>query len=313
MKNSLDRRNILKGLLALPASAAFGGWMTAPETADDATIMADLRIVVHGAMALHFVTAEKKEEQFLEILIPEVKSHEYEAGLLLQEDDFAASSPFMPMPGAIVGSNTLPDVLKRDAPSSTVEQFVILRKRDLQSQSGAARNTMRLPYPKSLDILRASGFINPGHQFFSQSQFIPIKPIQVPDTVALQYEVQVSKSFPLKRIHYHIFADPSTLEVSTSHVLEAFNALNQLFNGVGRLQLSPEALQPCLLKSIVTADPPQFNKIEAETLAERRSAILRLQRAEHLASPESHDSKFGVTGSAHLSCMQMMCVSGKDA
>src|SRR5262245_38084197 len=112
MKNNFDRRNLLKGLLTLPAAAAAGAWIsscgkkssdsTPNQQAKTSTLAkgsatkttVNFNVVLHGTYALQFDTLNKQ----VLILIPSVfeadgttPAHEYRAGTFRQEGKIDAS------------------------------------------------------------------------------------------------------------------------------------------------------------------------------------------------------------------------------
>src|SRR5262249_49153692 len=99
-KLSFDRRDLLKGLLALPGAAAVGGLMSsctknenvqpksdsAPQSSKSnvAPTIVDFSVVVHGTCAVQFDTQNKQ----VQILIPGVEPHQYLNGFLFNEKPF---------------------------------------------------------------------------------------------------------------------------------------------------------------------------------------------------------------------------------
>ena len=284
MKNNFDRRDLLKGLLALPGAAAMGGLTSscAKNEVKNNSIV-DFSVVVHGTCAVQFDTQNKQ----LQVLIPTVlengtEAHQYLKGLFRDESPFEAS-PDHPIALSL---------------SEDPRNFVILRKQDLQRDpNGPLRNIFQLPYPKSLQWLRAEKFKTDGHKFFDNATLISKMPTQVPVALALQYDVAVEGPFPVPNIHYHIFAErgtPESIEQLPEHITTAFSALTRLYKDVGDLKISEDVLNEVVKPDDVTlltevpSKPSGFEAAETQTLEGRRSP----------------------TGGAHFTCAMLILVSG---
>lgn len=315
MKHNLDRRNLLKGLLALPAAAAVGGWMTSCKKAAAAPTIVDFSIVLHGTYALQFDT----KINCVQILIPTVlddngdEAHQYLSGLFQNEKPFGAS-PTKPIVIPIKANNPLPDVVTKKPLHEDPKKFVIVRKPNLTQKSiknSPLRNLFQLPYPRTLTVLRAEEFRKPGYEFFDNAKLIPYTPTQVPLSLALQYDVRVPGPFPVQNIHYHIFAEPPSMsDKSANHVPTAFQALTSLYEDVGGLTLSGPIADDCppgLLENAPICLPYGFDSAEGHSLGMRSSS--------QFAEPNMNQLK----GSAcphgvHVgSCASLILVSGPEA
>ncbi len=316
---NFDRRNLLKGLLTLPGAAAVGGLMIScgkneekstpkteaspdsSKTAVAATTTVDFSVVLHGSYAIQFDTDNAK----VQILIPTVleggkEAHKYLRGL------FKAEQPFAPKENSAISvstKNSLPDVLTKDP-----GKFVIIRKKDLKQASGSPpRNRFELPYPRALTVLRAQEFKTTGHSFFDNDGLIAAKPTQVPLTLALQYDLIVPGSFPVPKLHLHIFAEPDK-RTDGKHIKTAFTALASLYKGnLGGLQVSKEICDDAdmLLKTGSSDDDSILKEIKlARTGFEPDEGLSLMQRTD-LAAP---------TGGGRVGgCAAIITVTGNGA
>lgn len=311
MKNNFDRRDLLKGLLTLPGAAALGGWMSscgknggnsnlkpgaATINGSIATTLTtvDFSVVLHGAYALQFDTTNQQ----VQILIPEVldntgkEAHQYLSGLFRNEIPYIASSS--PTPISVSVNNPLPDVVTKKPVNEDPSKFVILRKADLQQKPAGTNNPLRnvfqLPYPRTLTVLRAQEFKPPAQKFFDNDSLIPVKPTQVPLTLAMQYDLIVQGPFPVPNIHYHIFAEPCK-KPGEPHISTAFAALTSLYVGeLSGLQISDAVLKDvdtppslALLQDAKIPLPNGFDSVEPKSL-EQRSALPSPAGASHVGS-----------------------------
>ena len=305
MKTNFNRRNVLKGLLALPGAAAVGGWMSscnsgkkdseaAPnqktkdstllKKSDNTTLTIDFNIVLHGTYALQFDT----QNQQVLILIPSVfrddgtPAHAYKAGLFLLEIPID-EGPQTILPFGLPKGNPLPDVITKNPTSSDPTQFVILRKGDLKQRTTNTplRNTFRLPYPNFVRVAAAHKFKDAGHKFFNNDILIPKTPVQVPLCLVLQYIIGtapvISSSVKVAppHVNYHIFAEPDKLAPGMKHVKTAFSQLTQLYEDVGGLALTDDVLNdvdtPGALIDAQPAIPDDLTVKEALSLEDRGS------------------------------------------
>jgi hypothetical protein len=322
MKGNFDRRNVLKGLLTVPAAAAVGGWMNScgkdggnsnskREAAPDSSSAAlapttvDFSVVLHGAYALQFDTDKGRAQ----ILIPTVlengkEAHKYLSGLFRNEKPFALSSSVNVI--SVSGSASLPDVLTQNPSSEDPTKLVILRKKDLQlkptSSGSPLRNVFELPYPRALTVLRAQKFKTAGQRFFSNDGMIPRTPTQVPLTLALQYNITVSGPFPVPNIHLHIFAEQLKAQ-GAPHITTAFTALTSLYVGdLGGLKMSNAVLND------VDSKPPS-----ASILDEIKFAQSGFEPEESLSLEQRKGLPSGI-GASHVgSCAGIIAVSGTGA
>jgi hypothetical protein len=310
----------LKGLLTLPASAAAGAWISscgkndsnpkvgalAPTSSNAATAATtvDFSVVLHGAYALQFDTDKGK----VQILIPTVlengvEAHKYLKGLFRDEQPFTPSGTSVI---SVSGSTSLPDVVTKNPSSEDPSKFVILRQRDLQqkptSSGSPLRNMFELPYPKTLTVLRTQEFKTPGQKFFDNDGLIPIKPTQVPLTLALQYDVIVQGPFPIPNIHLHIFAEQLKAQGAT-HITTAFAEVAKLYTGnLGGLKITDAVLHD------VDTKPPS-----ASILKEIKIAQPGFEPEESLSLEERKQLPSGA-GASHVgSCAGIIIVTGPGA
>jgi hypothetical protein len=321
VKNTFDRRNVLKGLLTLPVAVAAGAWINScgknnsnpkPDAvaldrsnAATAPTTVDFSVVLHGTYAVQFDTQNKQ----VQILIPTVldssgkEAHKYWSGLFRNETPYASSSS--PTAISISASNPLPDVVTKTPVREDPTKFVILRKADLQQKPAGSgnplRNVFQLPYPKALTVLRAQEFKAAGHKFFDSDTLIPKTPTQVPLAIALRYDLNVPGPFPVPNLHYHIFAEPLN-QPGHPHITTAFAALTGLYVNVGGLKLSNDVTQD--------VDKPP-------TLAWLRDAQIPLPNGFDPVEPKSLEQRSGLSlpaGASHVgSCAGIITVSGPDA
>jgi hypothetical protein len=325
-KSNLDRRDLLKGLLAVPGVAALGGLVSScnkdaenaqpktavdiktvtPKTAASATTIS-FNLVLHGTYALQFDTQNKQ----LQILIPEVldssgtEAHQYLSGMYLVETPIMASAAVIAFGLPLNANNPLPDVVTKTPTTEDPTKFVILRKADLQQNpSGSLRNKLQLPYPRSLKVLRAQELKDPSkHKFFDNASLIPKTPTQMPLCLALQYDLSVDGTFPnwSPSIHYHVFAEP-VKKPGQMHITTAFSALTNLYTDVGNLSMSQEILDDvdkppslALVKDVPIKLPNDFIPGEEASLEKRAGLPLPV-------------------GASHVgSCANLILVSGPDA
>jgi hypothetical protein len=324
---NFDRRNLLKGLLALPGAAALGGWMSScnngkkgPEPpsnqtknsilskrSDNTTTTIDFNIVLHGTYALQFDT---QNQQAL-ILIPSVfkddgtPAHEYKAGLFRLEIPID-EGPKTILPFGLPQGTPLPDVVTKNPTSSDPTQFVILRKGDLKQRTTNTplRNTFQLPYPNSVQVAAAHKFKNPGHTFFKNDGLIPKTPTQVPLCVVLQYTIGtapvISSSIKVAppHVNYHIYAESPKLGAGMQHVKIAFSQLTQLYEDVGGLALTDDVLNDVDNPGILIDAQPKT----PDDLTDKETLSL-----------EDRDSRSPTFGSRVGTCAGLILVSGPDA
>ena len=328
-KSNFDRRDLLKGLLAVQGAAAMTGLLSScnkgaenqqPKAASDLqsaslskggpTSTINFNIVLHGTYVLQFDTQNKQAL----ILIPTVlkddgtEAHEYKAGTFQREQKTLA------LPGATLvfdfpldQANPLPDAVMKVPAYSDPTQFVIVRKSDLKQRPGGGplRNKFQLPYPHSLQVAAAQKFHAPGQTFFDNDGLIPKKPVQVPLCLLLQYRLDTLCTLPvigglanLPHINYHIYAEAHEPH-GGKHVKTAFSQLTSLYDDVGGLKLTDKVLQDIDQGQLMDDAKPKVpdDLVTPETL-----------------SLEDRDGKRIPTGASHVgSCAGVILVSGPDA
>jgi len=246
MKKNLDRRDLLKGLLALPGAAAVGGWMRAyahkpAKKNSSAALIApkpsiNFNVILHGAVALEFDVKKNKAS----VLIPRVlngsrDAHVYEAGPFREEDVLDSSTEVIDFNLPLEQTNPLPPIL-----TTNPEQFAIVRNPQLaRNPNGPLRNIFQFPFPHGLEVGLAQVFNEAGHKFFNNTTFLK-EPVHVPLALVLRYSL-ASGGVRVRPFNFHIYAESDGLSGHHS-VTTAFSTLTSLYQDVGKLELSQDVI-----------------------------------------------------------------------
>src|ERR1700733_15882882 len=103
-KDSSNRRDLVKGLFAVPIIAAINAGKPTTLGADVSPMQLILNVILHGAFAIEFDTAASQ----VSVLAPDVNTHSYLAGHWLAEAKLTAGGSYQ-LGGVLDGkSNVLP-------------------------------------------------------------------------------------------------------------------------------------------------------------------------------------------------------------
>ncbi len=259
MNNNFERRDVLKGLLALPGAAAMNGLMpaeaqklvkatkpvkTAAAAATKSTM--NFNVVLHGTFALEFDIKRGKAS----VVIPRVlngsrDAHIYIAGSFRQEAPLDASKEVIDFNLPLDQGNPLPAIL-----STNPEQFAIVRNSQLaRDDQGPVRNILQFPFPHGLEVGLAQVFRDPpNHKFFNNTTFAN-QPAQMPLTLVLRYSL-ASGGVQVPPFNFHIYAQSD--EKNGHHsVTAAFAALASLYKDVGKLELTQDVIGDVSSKTLL--------------------------------------------------------------
>src|SRR5258708_14751131 len=182
-KQSLDRRSLLKGMMAMPAVAALSGCSYSSSSAK-----IPLNIILHGTCAIEFDTDRRRAS----VLIPTVltadgkDAHVYRVGNCQAEQDIAPLNQVI--------SFNIPGADNNDLPASinSPRQFVVIRNKTIQrNNKGMLRNIFEFPYPEQLLPGSAHRCKHDGHKhaFFRDETLLAGSPTQVPIWHIFQYTI----------------------------------------------------------------------------------------------------------------------------
>jgi hypothetical protein len=252
----ITRRNLLKGLAAAPLVSALSPLEQA--TAQTQRPTTDLCLWFHGLFA--FVI----KHDYIAVLTPKVRDHEYLAGLWKQEQKLrdgewyrlsGASDPARPNPW----------------PALTKEQVPFLS--GVKSINMADSYCLiRLPFPRQIIPLRYAKAKFSGDDAPKQSTSPTFPTVQLMRYRVVDYsnlrlepfKAWVKQKRPPSIINFHIFAEPDIL-VHPEHAMRAFEGMMQLFSGIDlKLTDSSDACFPLDMNL-----PAGINPQQQISLAER--------------------------------------------
>jgi hypothetical protein len=261
-----NRRDLVKGLITVPAVAAMNGCCTpCPKPTEMA-----LNIVLHGAFALQFDIRASR----LYVLVPAVDtadgySHQYKVGHWGSEETL--TQPVYKLEGVIDdNSHELPKELKE---GNTNKGFAIVRN-SLQRTAQEPHCKLDLPIPRSV-LVTSAVTLQQTKPFFKTPNPLDEQPTTLPSSLVLQYAIAAGPRLPsfgpsgwVPAINLNVFAE-SPKNPSAGHLLDAFGALKGLYVGLDNLNLTDEALDPGQYMSVDVSRPSTISYPEIRSLQER--------------------------------------------
>jgi hypothetical protein len=263
MNDGLDRRSLLKGLLAVPFVSAVDLLNTTPAVAQSPATPIRLNLVMHGSFVYEF---DKPNGQ-LTVLAPTVKdekgklAHCYKSGLWRAEQPMQPNIqyPLKGLSGAPAGA------LPPEIATNTGHYAIIRRK--LTPTGTSPYCSLSLPMPKS--VTSAYAWQMNGSRKFFEAAGLPLEsqPTQLPMTVVLEYALDLGYKWT-DCINIHVFADAPT-EPADAHANDAFMALKSLYKGLDDFKITSDASTGANYSSVILTRPPCITEDEAQSLAGR--------------------------------------------
>jgi hypothetical protein len=241
MKSRFDRRDLLKGLLAVPGAAAFNVLSPAAAHAEPMATPINLNVVLHGTFAVEFDTDQKR----VFLRIPSVDGHKYKAGVAGFASDLNPGSFSINLPG--INNMALPLELQ----DATRTDLVVVRRKANKftlNASNPALITFDLPFPVSIKCGRAEEFIESGTFFDDPNVLLQIPPSKVPLCLVMQYKIEEANIPPLpgnpvtvlNHRNWHVYAEPAPGAVMVLKLLSQLQIFAQSQNDTGLNQLSAQ-------------------------------------------------------------------------
>lgn len=257
--NEITRRNLLKSLTATSLISALNPLEQAvAQTVEPA---AELCLWFHGLFAFVIM------DDYIAVLTPKVKDHQYLAGLWNQEQKLRAGEWYR---------------LSGVSDAAHPNRLPVLSKDRMLLLSGVKAVNLadsfcliRLPFPTQIMLLRYaeakfSGGDAPKQSPSSKFPTVQIMRYRVVDYKNLKLEpfkAWVTQKRPPSIINFHIFAEPGSM-VQPEHAMEAFAGMIQLFSGID-LKLTSTSIS-CV--DLDTNLPAGINPQHQISLAERNGA-----------------------------------------
>lgn len=234
-KASLSRRNVLKGIAALPTVAALQGCDRLSHTGRPPTV----NVILHGAYVLELNARKKKAF----VHIPKVTGdntcydHVYLAGQWGLEQPLPETGDGPPVKiSRLVGSDSLPDI------TNVKQKETVIRNRKF-TPAAKPWTILELPLPKCLIPAHSAKLVDDSGQslFFFQDKpeikaLIGEQPVQLATSLVLVYESLSRSCHPFvgdqclpRFTNLHIFAEPMT-DPDATHALNALHGVKNLFS-----------------------------------------------------------------------------------